>query len=285
MNKELSVIIVAYNCLNYLERCIKSINKYNDIGERLEIIVVDNGNDNTHNWLNSQSNIIYVKNKNKGFGQGNNVGANYANGKYLLFLNPDTELIEPIFQYAIDIFEKYKDVGSFGFKLLNKENKMGPTYDLRSRMGLCKQIYRRICIKLDIFDNKKMYTSGADMFIRREVFFKCGGFDENIFMYWEEADIANRINKTGYKIAYFKNKSIIHYEGKTEDASLSKKYIREQESREYYCKKYNISYLSEGKKERRYCMLKMLLLGIAGNKTRSNEYKKIVDFWNEKLES
>ena len=103
-NIELSVIIVSYKNLEIIVDCLNSIYKNNDIGNYLEVIVVDNSpEDNIYNYVaDNFENVRIIKNQNKGFGEGNNKGACIARGKYLLFLNPDTILVEPIFGFAIN---------------------------------------------------------------------------------------------------------------------------------------------------------------------------------------
>ena len=80
-----SVIIVSYKKLDILIDCLDSIYKYNDIGDKLEIIVVDNSpEDNIYNYIKSNYNDVRIlKSENKGFGAGNNLGAKIARGEYL----------------------------------------------------------------------------------------------------------------------------------------------------------------------------------------------------------
>ena len=111
----LSIIIVSHKNLEVLRNCLDSIYLYNDIGECLEIIVVDNSpEDNIYHYIkNNYSDIMILRMDNKGFGAANNLGAKIAKGEYLLFLNPDTILIEPIFKFAINQFEKDDKLSMF----------------------------------------------------------------------------------------------------------------------------------------------------------------------------
>lgn len=279
----LSVIIVSYNCFDYTEKCLASIFKYNDIGDELQVIVVDNGSDETYKRLQNHSNLIKTKVENKGFGAGNNAGETRAKGAFLLFLNPDTELTEPIFKFAIDKFKENENLGAFGVQLLNKNNKNGPSIGLRMRFGLKNQLYDKVLQNTNHFINQIMFTSGADLFVRKNVFDQCGKFDENIFMYCEEADLYNRINKIGYTTTYFKQRHIIHYEGKTDDVNLSKQYKRELKSRIYYCAKYNIDYAKYAKSEIRYRRIESLIFKILGKHEKYREYEIIIDTLNESL--
>lgn len=277
--KKLSIIIVNYNSLTYLQNCISSIEKFNDIGDQLEVIVVDNSTgDESIRWLQGQQNIIAIANENRGFGQGNNVGVKKAHGEYLLFLNPDTVIIEPVFQFAVDQFEKDPKLGLFGVQLVDGNLRPNSTYGLRMPLGFTRSVLTRILISAKVFIPSAMYTSGADLFIRKSVFDEAGAFDENLFMYCEEADLCNRVNRLGYRNAFYSEKKIIHLEGKTQDAKLFTSYRRQMESRKYYCEKYSIDFLRFARKEKRYCALKKTVFSMKGDKARAAEYQKIVQY-------
>ena len=196
MNKILiSIIIVSYNNLNILVDCVKSIKKYNDIGSELEIIIVENSNnDNIFNFISlNYKNINVIKNFNRGFGQGNNVGARAAKGEYLLFLNPDTILVEPIFKFAINKFRCNDRLALFGLKLIDKNFKSNMSYYFIDKHNFIHGQIIKIFNRLNIFLKNCMYISGANIFVRKEIFFQAGMFDENMFMYYEEPDLTKRI--------------------------------------------------------------------------------------------
>ena len=120
MKKELSIIIVTYNSQTVIKDCLQSIQKFNDIGNELEIIIVDNSPkfeiEDFVKRLNLNLDIKMIHNpQNGGFGQGNNIGAKKAKGEIFFFLNPDTILIEPIFKFMLGEFEN-KRLGCAGFR-------------------------------------------------------------------------------------------------------------------------------------------------------------------------
>lgn len=243
----LSVIIVSYNCLSCIEVLLKSIEKYNDIGDKLEIIVVDNSsNEETINWLKNKTNVIAIKNCNKGFGEANNVGAKIAKGEYLLFLNPDTILVEPVFKFAVSKLMTEEDLGCFGLQLTDVYGCENISYYFRKLpKGIVSRIFACLIMKLNLFLPRLMYPSGANIFIKKSVFFKCGMFDEKIFMYFEEPDLCNRLNKIGKRVAFYKEKKIIHLEGKASSFSNFEKEKKLLLSYRYYCKKYDINFKKE----------------------------------------
>jgi len=282
MGIRLSVIIVSYNSLEYLKECISSIRSFNDIGESLEIIVVDNSTEkSTMDWLREQPGIVAISNENKGFGQGNNIGARVAKGEFLLFLNPDTVLIEPVFAHAIELFEKDSTLGLFGVQLVGKNRKRNSTYGLRMTMGLARTLLSKMLVTFRVFLPRKMYTSGADIFIRKNVFENAGCFDEEFFMYCEEADLCNRVNALGYKNGFVRNCKIIHLEGKTTEAKLFTSTIRLIESRKHYCEKYGYDFIKFLNKEKRYCRIKSFFFSKKGDQKRADEYYRIVEYMNQ----
>jgi GT2 family glycosyltransferase len=106
---DVSVIIVNYKVRDLLFKSIESIYKSRPL-TTFEIIVVDNDErKNIKNILKRKfPKVIYVPNQNKGFGQANNSGVKQAKGKYLFFLNPDTEIykgaIDSLLYYVVLVF-------------------------------------------------------------------------------------------------------------------------------------------------------------------------------------
>jgi GT2 family glycosyltransferase len=257
---EFSVVIVSYKNLDILIDCLNSITQFNDIGDKLEVIVVDNSGDDyivdyiksNYGWVNC------IKNDNKGFGEANNVGAKVAKGKYLLFLNPDTILVEPIFKFAINKFENNQRLSLFGVKLVDINLNSNFSFYYLPKIRLFSSIRIKLANRFNLFSNRNMYISGANLFVRKVDFFECGMFDENIFMYYEEPDIINRIKKLNKHINFYKQKKIIHLEGKTTNNNdLS--FTRRIESKIYYCNKNDLNVKKYLKNELNNLMLKRIL--------------------------
>ncbi len=240
----LSVIIVAFNNLTDVADCIASIIQYNDIGRELELIVIDNGSDDSINKYlhNSHPEIIYRKNENKGFGEANNVGARLARGSFLLFLNGDTVLKQSLFKFALDRFNQESNLGIFGVQLISTNGKPLFSFGFIDKHGFTHSLFLKFCQRYKIFLPNIMFISGANMFIKRAAFFESGCFDQNIFLYYEEQDLIKRLKLLGYKVRFFPEKSIVHKEGSTiSNESLSSLKYR-LSSYAYYCKKYNLDF-------------------------------------------
>jgi N-acetylglucosaminyl-diphospho-decaprenol L-rhamnosyltransferase len=239
--KLLSVIIVTYNSRNVIAPCLNSIKLFNDIGEGLEVIVVDNSPSNGDTFSFITDNYRWVKiipnPLNKGFGQGNNVGALQAQGKYLLFLNPDTELIEPIFRFSVNQFEKSPDLSAFGMLLITPEGYYSNSFGIMpEKKTVIPTIFFLPIIKCGVM-SAGIYPYGADLFVRKALFLDTGGFDENIFLCYEEPDLIRRMKG---QVKIFKKK-IIHI-GEHTTSDSRKRLDSFLLSERYYFNKYGLNY-------------------------------------------
>ena len=246
----LSIVIVAYKNGIELINCINSIFSYNDLGDQLEILIVDNSPDRTVELLlNDVKGISYYKNEENGFGRGNNLGFLNSTGKYVFFLNPDTVINDYCFKRMIDLYNRDPLIGMMGFKLIDEERQEHNSYNMRLNYGIAKKVILKTSRYFRLFMPKLMYTCGADILIDRDTFIKIGMFDENIFMYSEEEDIAFRLNRIGKKIAYDSSIVITHLQGKSTGHQDLNNRKRMLDSSKYVCEKHGYSFRREIKKE------------------------------------
>ncbi|MDR2010188.1 MAG: glycosyltransferase family 2 protein [Bacteroidales bacterium] len=231
----LSIVIVTYKSDVYIDDCIKSIYEYNDLGIKLKIIVIDNSPIDylpIKNICTKYESVLYLGNpQNNGFGAANNIGAAIVYSKYILFLNNDVELIEPVFKSIIKDFEENASLGCVGIRQTGGGMSFFARYEIP---GGAKNI--KVKNKLGKFDDSKHFLSGAFMFFRREAFIKSGKFDEKFFMYFEEPDILKRLQNCGYFTRYRHDLKFLHKIG-------NRRYLNEMyskiacESLIYYIKK------------------------------------------------
>lgn len=244
--KQLSLIILTYNSEKDIYNCLESVSKYNDIGDALEIIVVDN---NSTNYIDMHDKIkslypdvrIIANTKNGGYGQGNNIGIRAASAPIVSIMNPDVRLIMPVFQTFIDVLSKDENImcGGKQYATMTKQN---PSfyYDF-TELGFRQVIGRIICQKLDIYNQKRMWLQGAFFAIKKNIFEQIGLFDENIFMYAEEFDIHLRLKKHFPKkhIKYIKQAKYLHL---TNERVITEDVIKKQyEANIYVCLKSDLS--------------------------------------------
>lgn len=244
--KQLSLIILTYNSEKDIYNCLESVSKYNDIGDALEIIVVDN---NSTNYIDMHDKIkslypdvrIIANTKNGGYGQGNNIGIRAASAPIVSIMNPDVRLIMPVFQTFIDVLSKDENImcGGKQYATMTKQN---PSfyYDF-TELGFRQVIGRIICQKLDIYNQKRMWLQGAFFAIKKNIFEQIGLFDENLFMYEEECDIHLGLKRYFpiHRIKYLSQCKYLHL---TEQRPFTERSLQHQfNSQLYLCKKYCIS--------------------------------------------
>lgn len=286
--KKLSVIIVSYINMDILRDCLNSIAKYNDIGDALEVIVSDNSpNDELYNTVRAEYPWVKtIKNENKGYGAGNNRGYEISTGEYLLLLNPDTILVEPIFQFALDAFEKDAKLGLFGLQLLKADCTENASFYPLDRYGILPTFDVKLRRIWGGYKDGKFFVCGACMFVRRETFELAGKFDENIFMYKEEADLIKRVKLYTQtpKTAFFRDRKVIHLEGGTEEKdenSAVKFVIRNAETARYYAEKWRLPFKKMFLRLARYSKFKYFLYRITFQKRRAEIEKKVIQTYEE----
>ncbi len=246
MSKQLSLIILTYNSEKDIYDCLTSVYKYNDIGDGLEIIVVDNnsvGYETMYSKLQElYPDVIVIKNeKNGGYGQGNNIGIRASSAPIIAVMNPDVRLIMPVFNTFIKTLEKPDVVMCGGKQFGAIDNANASFYYDFTQIGFLQSIGRLIAYKTEKYDYKRMWLQGAFFAIRKDVFEQIGLFDEHIFMYAEEFDIHLRIREhfPTYKIKYLPMCKYIHL---TLDRPFSENTFRKQlDSNIYVCQKHHLS--------------------------------------------
>lgn len=209
MNNLASVIVVTHNHKKYLELCIPSILLQD---YPCEIILVDNGSDDgTPDYIESTfPNIKVIRNKNTGYGSGNNLGVTQSHGEYVIILNPDTivernwlrEIIKPLRDHP-QIITTPKILVYDGLSI----NTCG---NINHFSGLT---FTQWMGEAPDFHNEDSYltgVSGACFAMKREDYIKTGGFDENFFLYNEDSEFSWRAHLLGFKILYVPTALVRH---------------------------------------------------------------------------
>lgn len=230
---KLSIVIVSYNVGNYLKNCLESVNETSK-NLKPEIIVVDNhSTDDTHQMLQSYfPGIRLIKNyENFGFAKGANIGMRKAQGEFIFLLNPDTSVLECAVTGMLEYMENHPEVGILGPKLENPDGSLQhscrsfPSWSVYfsnrqsilnrffpsnkwSQKYLLKQIdYRKI--------QEVEWICGCGLFLRKKMLEEINYLDEDFFMYIEDVDLALRAQKKNWKVVYFPQARVIHYQSKS----------------------------------------------------------------------
>lgn len=209
-----SVIIPNWNGENLLPECLSSLNRQNY--QDFEIIIVDNNSKDDSIEFTKKNfpevRILKLK-KNFGFAKAINEGVKIAKGKYLLFLNNDTEVDKNWITELVKCANSHPEVISVNSKLLNffKRNLIDGVGITINEVGQAKSIGWQEIDKNKF--QKSFYilgaTGGASLF-KKDLFIKIGMFDESYFMYSEEVDFAFRAQFLGYKSIYCPSAIVYH---------------------------------------------------------------------------
>lgn len=223
---ELSIIIPVHNAYQYFENCIKSLFKIQDITYEIVIVNDASTDQNVINFLETLPNIQVVHNPvNQGFLKSCKAGALEATGKYLLFLNSDTELIEPkSFRYMIDVLEKKKNIGIVGAKLLLANGTIqhaGLKFD-RGSMNFQHRYYGTDYKDPRVLTSEVVEAvTGAVFLVRKNLWKQLKGFDE-IYTpsYFEDTDFCMRAKQKGIFTYYCAEAVFNHYQSKSHGGGL-----------------------------------------------------------------
>ena len=259
-----AVIIVNYNDEKDTIKYVNEISKYETVDR---VLVVDNLSTNRGSFaelkkLENEKVKVISSDKNGGYAYGNNFGMNYfkkMNEKYdyIIISNPDIEVEEKAIKECIEILEKNKNIAVIAPRMYNKENKPIRRSSWKIRTFLLDIVHSTRVLELLFYKvlrngeySEKEYEqkilkveaiSGAFFIIKREVFEEIGLFDENVFLFYEEDILAQKLKDKNYDIVSLNSEKFIHYESQTIGKTFSyyKKMKQLYNSKIYYHKRYN----------------------------------------------
>jgi hypothetical protein len=262
---DLSIIIVSWNVRDLLQRCLDSILEKPDFYEKpgfWQVIVVDNGStDGSVEMVRTEFPDVHLiaNEDNRGFPAANNQGITVAQGRYVLLLNPDTEVVADALATMVAFADDHPDVGMIGPQLLNPD---GSVQSSRRRFPTLATAFfestwlepyapRRLLDRYYIRDRPYDaiqdvdWITGAAMLARREAIDEVGLMDEGYFMYSEELDWCRRFQEAGWRVVYLPTAQIIHHVGKSSEQVVAARHIHFQTSKVRYFRKYHGALMAE----------------------------------------
>ena len=256
---KLSICIVAYHNYDDILNAVKSIEIYTDKTIEKIIYVVDNdGNNNKKkafvDAICQYSDVVYIDTKrNLGFGKGHNYVIPQLTSDYHAIVNPDVLLFEDAFKTIISYMDKHLNVGMVVPRIVDENGNLQEVYrkeltvfDMLIRMFFRKLFPNRIAKHtLQDRDYSKPFqvpfAQGSFLVGRTELLKDLEGFDENFFMYVEDADLCRRVNLVS-KLVYLPNTSVVHKweKGSHKNRKLFKYHA---ESMKYYFEKWGVKWI------------------------------------------
>jgi GT2 family glycosyltransferase len=229
---DISVVVVSWNTRDLLDRCLTALRE--DLkGIDAEVFVVDNHSadgsavmvSEKHPWAHLIANM-----DNLGFAAANNQAIERASGKFILLLNPDTEVRPGCIQTLLTFMESHPRAGIVAPQLLNSDGSiqrscrefptfLNMSYELLglSRMFPEKETFRRYKM-LDFNHDVECEVDqpeGACLLVRREVIDNVGKLDEGYFMLFEEVDWCYRIKHANWQIWFTPSAQVVHHFGQS----------------------------------------------------------------------
>ncbi len=212
-----SIIIPAHNQWDHTYSCLQSI-LANTVGMSYEVIVADDcSTDDTRNIADLAENITVIRNEtNLGFLRTCNRAAAKARGKYLLFLNNDTNVQPDWLRQMVALADQDPLIGIVGAKLVYPDGRLQEAGGIIWRDGTGLNYGKFDDPERSEYNYVKDvdYVSGACLMIRRELWELVGGFDERFApAYFEDTDLAFAARQAGYRVVYQPKAVIVHFEG------------------------------------------------------------------------
>ena len=249
----LSIIIVHYRTRELTLQCLRSIREFTP-RVPYEILLIDNG---SHDGIGEALTEEFPKvrlietGRNDGFSQANNLGIVNAHGKYLLLLNSDTKILEPVFDRLVQYMDAHSEVGCIGPQHVGGDGRHQVSYgkfpDLFSEV-LRKIVDYQIALNdpnirgyLTDFCSTEQevdWLSGSCILLRREALRQAGLLDETFFMYFEDIDLCKRLRDHGWKVIYCPMSKILHYSGQSVKENILAGLVAYRQSQLYFARKH-----------------------------------------------
>lgn len=203
-NSSVTIVSVAFNSAKILSEMLVSV------PEGTSTIVVDNNSNDVAclRKLCSEHGAKLIENtENLGFSTACNIGAKAADSEFILFLNPDAVLFEDTLQKLVEAAGRYQNASGLNPRIEDTTGK--PFFKFGSKI-----------IPRDLWhgrgwpsaDCEVPCLTGAALFVRKSLFDRVGGFDENIFLFFEDDDLSLRLNEHG-PLMFIQGARLVHEAG------------------------------------------------------------------------
>jgi GT2 family glycosyltransferase len=233
---DVSVVVVTWNALPWLERCLESVRGH-------ETIVVDHGStDGTLELVRERFPDVHViEQENRGMGGGNNAGLRAAHGRYAFLLNSDAWVVGDALDGLVAFADEHPDAAVVGPRLLNPDGSLQrsvrgvPTL---WRLATEYLFLRKLAPRSRAFNafygagfdhrSQREVESlyGAALLVRREAVDAVGLFDEDFFMFSEETDWLYRFRQAGWKVMFYPGAEVTHVGGASHGGALYVENVR-----------------------------------------------------------
>jgi N-acetylglucosaminyl-diphospho-decaprenol L-rhamnosyltransferase len=267
----ITAIIVTHDSAGVLEKCLTALRQQN-----ATLIVVDNASNDDSVAIAEKAGALVLRNEhNQGFGRAMNLGLSKASTDLVLFINPDLVIADGALS-ALEAAEiRYPDAALFGAHLIEpggriffpKKSLLSPY--LHNEIGKDWKPNGDCCVP---------HISGACMLMRRNQALELGGFDPEIFLFYEDDDLCRRVIEAGFSIIYVDHALAHHDRGHSTSPRPGRAYKSRWHlswSHHYIAQKWNIPAPTSGLKLKN--TLKYWLARLTHNQARIERYAGTLD--------
>ena len=200
---DITAVVVAFNSAEILPGCLTAIS-----AAGVSTVVVDNASTDSTVAIAANAGARVLRNaRNEGFGRAMNRGVEVAATKYCLLLNPDVDFAPDAVRILRDALESHTNAMLAGPQLIEHDGRDGTLSTSPINPPVEKsatQTARFVSL-----------LSGAALLLRREAFAALGGFDPNIFLFWDDNDLCRRAIDAGHDVLRVDAAHIRHARGKS----------------------------------------------------------------------
>jgi GT2 family glycosyltransferase len=226
-----SLITVNYHTLDRVRRLLDGIHAARPTCSH-EFVFVENGSTDPSRALIEEHFpwVRYRYAENRGFAAGTNRGVEWARGRYVFLLNPDTEIPPRLIDRWVEWMDQHPEVAISGPALQYPTGEPQPSAfryhrlltPLARRTRLAKTAWGKahlVYFEQPFLRQTETYAEvewllGAALCVRREVMHQLNGIDERYFLYFEDEDFCRRARARGYRIAFVPSLTVTHAYGK-----------------------------------------------------------------------
>lgn len=250
-NPDLSILVVSFNCPDDVQRCLDSVEAYGTADVTWEFLVCENGREKIAEIrdLALRRNFRLVESKeNIGFGKANNLLATYANGKFLLCLNPDTIVKPNVLAELVRHLEDHPECGACGPLLENPDGSLQDAWGPPTSLiwDVCEGNYLQGLYRKQSWREKNRvsgdfwevgFVSGACICMKSTLWHELGGYDPDFFLNHEDVEFCDRIRARGLQVHILQGQRITHAEGTTQRSNWRNYTFHRQQAKWTYLKK------------------------------------------------
>ena len=232
----LTAVVVTHDSAQALPGCLEAL-----CAAGVPTLAVDNASQDDSAAVAERYGARVIRNaRNEGYGRANNIGARAAESTFLLICNPDVRVEPGSVPELLEAARRYPDAGFFAPRILEPSGRV--FFQPRSLLAPYLQNPSGPLV-LPEGDACVPFASGACFLIRRDLFLRLGGFDERIFMFYEDDDLCRRLADAGAALIYVPAAVVRHGRGRSSSPKPGRIYKsrwHQAWSRAYVSRKYGL---------------------------------------------